>query len=264
MERTAGPGHSPMNRSELLREPLQSDHWATWAEELLHEGRQDAAIRAYRIAKQPFQRSPLCPQPGLAAERRHPSWIQLHEHRPWMPWFAWLKQKLGPANLSSDQVLLISEQGLGDTLHFLRYANGCQLQGKRVLLLCQPQLVELIQQLTPISNVEAFWDPTTAETPDQQMQRRWPGLATKLGLNATWSWAPLMSLAHLLGHEAHLPLQPGHGLQRSFFGNGGVLARSAEAPAWPSLDRSHLARQCGGGTSAGVTADRSLSPPGWI
>ena len=82
------------------------------------------------------------------------------------------------------------------------------MQGKRVQLLCQPQLVDLIQQLSPIKNVEAFWDPTTPETPDRQMRRRWPDLATSWG-ELNWSWAPLMSLPHLLEHESHLPLQQG-------------------------------------------------------
>ena len=198
-----------MNRSQLLREPLQSDPWARWAEQLLDEGRQEAAIRAYRIACSYSKAHLYALSQALLLNSEIRAGFQLHEHRPWMPWFAWLEQKLGPANLSSDQVLLISEQGLGDTLHFLRYAEWLQLQGKRVLLLCQPQLVELIQQLTPITDVEAFWDPTTPEPPDQQMQRRWPELAARLGLNTAWSWAPLMSLAHLLGHGAHLPLQQG-------------------------------------------------------
>ena len=146
-----------MNRSELLRDPLQSDHWATWAEQLLHEGRQEAAIRAYRIACSRSNDHVYALSQALLLNGDIRAGFELHEHRPWMPWFAWLQQKLGPANLSMDQVLLISEQGLGDTLHFLRYAEWLQLQGKRVLLLCQPQLVELIQQLTPISAVEAPW-----------------------------------------------------------------------------------------------------------
>ena len=150
-----------MKRIQLLRDPLHSEPWVSIAERLLHEGRPEAAIRAYRIACSRSNDHFYALSQALLLNGDIRAGFQLHEHRPWMPWFAWLKQKLGPANLSSDQVLLISEQGLGDTLHFLRYAEWLQLQGKRVLLLCQPQLVELIQRLTPITNVEAFWDPTT-------------------------------------------------------------------------------------------------------
>ena len=193
---------------QLLKDPLDGDHWAAWAEQLLQAGRLEAAIRAYRIAcNTPNHCSsdhvyPLSQALLLNGNIR--AGFRLHEHRPWMPWFAWLVDEIGPANLNCDQVLLISEQGLGDTLHFLRYAECLQMQGKRVQLLCQPQLVDLIQQLSPIKNVEAFWDPTTPETPDRQMRRRWPDLATRLGVNSNWSWAPLMSLPHLLG-RSHLP-----------------------------------------------------------
>ena len=159
-----------MNHSQLLRDPLHSDHWAAWAEQLQDEGRPECAIRAYRIACSRSIDHLYALSQALLLTGEIREGFELHEHRPWMPWFAWLEQMLGPANLSSDQVLLISEQGLGDTLHFLRYAEWLQLQGKRVLLLCQPQLVELIQRLTPIRNVEPFWDPTTPESPDQRIR----------------------------------------------------------------------------------------------
>ena len=84
-----------------------------------------------------------------------------------------------PRQSGSDQVLLISEQGLSNTLHFL-VMRMAAIAGQTGAAALSAPAGGADQQLTPISNVEAFWDPT-AETPDQQMQRRWPDLATGLG-----------------------------------------------------------------------------------
>ena len=198
----------------LLRDPEDHRGWWELAEQLaVHPAKLDAAIRAYRTS---LALSPA-PLPALSHRLSQALLLrgelqegfQLYEQRPWRPWFAPFEQRLGAAAVSKRQLLLISEQGLGDTLHFLRYAEALQQQGRRVLLLCQPQLVGLIRSMSPLKEVLGFWDPTVPVTPDLQMERNWGALEERLGDLATWDWAPLMSLPALLGHSRHLPLQQG-------------------------------------------------------
>ena len=51
-------------------------------------------------------------------------------------------------------VLLMSEQGLGDTLQFVRYALALQNRGIDVTLLCQTPLVELLRDAVGLRQVE--------------------------------------------------------------------------------------------------------------
>ena len=198
----------------LLRDPQQPRGWWELAEQLVvNPAKLDAAIRAYRTS---LALSPA-PLPGLLHRLSQALLLrgelqegfQLYEQRPWRPWFAPFEQRLGAAAVTKRQLLLISEQGLGDTLHFLRYAEALQQQGHRVLLLCQPQLVGLIRSMSPLKQVLGFWDPTVPVPPDRQMDRNWGALEGRLGDLNAWDWAPLMSLPALLGHSRHLPLQKG-------------------------------------------------------
>ena len=50
-------------------------------------------------------------------------------------------------------ILLHAEQGLGDTLQFIRYAPLVQARGARVIVDCQPQLVRLLRTLPGIDLV---------------------------------------------------------------------------------------------------------------
>jgi tetratricopeptide (TPR) repeat protein len=57
-------------------------------------------------------------------------------------------------------LLLYTEQGFGDTLHFLRYARYLQEHlGARVLLHCQKELVNLLRQQNVFTAVNAYKDP---------------------------------------------------------------------------------------------------------
>jgi hypothetical protein len=78
-----------------------------------------------------------------------------------------------------DTLVLVSEQGLGDTLQFCRFALVLQNQGYRVELFCQRPLVELLSQCSAIHTVTNQWDPES-----------------RVGHTA---WVPLMSLPHRLG-----------------------------------------------------------------
>lgn len=47
--------------------------------------------------------------------------------------------------LTGKSILLTAEQGLGDTIHFVRFAKVLQAQGANTLIYCQPALVALLQ-----------------------------------------------------------------------------------------------------------------------
>ena len=77
-------------------------------------------------------------------------------------------------------VLLMSEQGLGDTLQFIRYALALQNQGVDVTVLSQPPLVELLRDSVGLHQVD---DHLNLE----EQQKRNP------------IWLPLMNLGPLMG-----------------------------------------------------------------
>jgi hypothetical protein len=80
--------------------------------------------------------------------------------------------------LKGRTILLLAEQGLGDTLQFIRYAPLVKQRGGRVLLACRPPLIPLLQRGT---NIEGF---VTSNGPIPPFD----------------VYAPLMSLPLLLNH----------------------------------------------------------------
>lgn len=81
------------------------------------------------------------------------------------------------STLTGKTILLWSEQGLGDTLQFIRFADQLVEQGATVVVECQPALVALLGQMPSIERVVAVGGPV----PDFDVH------------------APLLSLPHLLG-----------------------------------------------------------------
>ena len=74
----------------------------------------------------------------------------------------------GRSNLNqSDQLLLVSEQGLGDTLQFMRYAIALKQQGIQVSLCAQTKLHSLIQA----SGIDP--SPLTPEQANQVNEGQW-------------------------------------------------------------------------------------------
>ncbi len=78
------------------------------------------------------------------------------------------------------RILLVSEQGLGDRMQFVRYAALLQVAGAWVAVACQPALARLFQRARGVDQALAYGTP-----------------APELDL-----WAPLMSLPHRLGTTA--------------------------------------------------------------
>ena len=55
--------------------------------------------------------------------------------------------------LNGSSILLLSEQGLGDTIQFIRYARLLNLEGGRVYATCPPDLTELLETATGLEGV---------------------------------------------------------------------------------------------------------------
>src|SRR5437868_13196903 len=62
-------------------------------------------------------------------------------------------------NLKGRTILLHAEQGLGDTIQFVRYAASVKELGGRVLLVCQRALLPLFGSLKGIDQMVAQGDP---------------------------------------------------------------------------------------------------------
>jgi len=157
----------------------------------LHQQRRlNAAIRAYRIALA----LPGCPikeatnnlsQDLLLSGHWLEGWghyEQRFQRRPAMHDF--FKEHLGPrwpgpsAESAGQHLVLVAEQGLGDTLQFCRLALVLQELGHPITLFCQTALVPLLQESSALGQVVDRLDP-----PDLVPGSR---------------WVPLMSLTPLL------------------------------------------------------------------
>ena len=64
----------------------------------------------------------------------------------------------GDSDIRGKAILLQAEQGLGDTLQFVRYAPLVAALGARVLLRVQPPLAKLLQGLSSVARVVTFAD----------------------------------------------------------------------------------------------------------
>ena len=158
----------------------------------LHQQRRiPAAIRAYRQALG-LPNAPVSAllsnlsQDLLLAGFFRDGW-QAYEHRLSDPKYdhSYFERHLGEAWLGPDDprpcqhIVLVAEQGFGDTLQFLRLALLLQQRGIATSLFCQSALVPLLQAQ---SNLQEVLDDCPASTFQ-------PGSR----------WCPLMSLPHRLG-----------------------------------------------------------------
>ncbi len=76
-------------------------------------------------------------------------------HSP-MPDFTQPRWDGGP--LDGRTILLYAEQGLGDTLHFIRYAPLVKARGGRVIVQCQGTLIPLLSRSAGIDGLAAWGD----------------------------------------------------------------------------------------------------------
>jgi tetratricopeptide (TPR) repeat protein len=170
--------------------------------------------------------------------------------------------------LEGRTLLLHAEQGLGDTLHFIRYAPLLAKRGARVLVVCQARLVRLLAGCPGIDQVLAHGDPlppfdvyapllsvprlcgtTWASIPadvpylwaDPGLVEQWrqelaarPGF--KIGIN--WQGNPKFRLDKLrsIPLKAFAPLAEVPGVQLVSLQHGAAAELGVVASQWPVTD----------------------------
>jgi Tfp pilus assembly protein PilF len=112
-------------------------------------------------------------QPDYREARRNRAlvWLLLGDYERGWPEYEWRwgcpelpERNLGrPAwdgsPLQGRTILLHAEQGLGDTIQFVRYAPLVKARGGRVLLVCQPPLLRLLALCPGVDRLAAQGDP---------------------------------------------------------------------------------------------------------
>jgi tetratricopeptide (TPR) repeat protein len=179
----------------LRLKPNHPDAYNNLGNALQEQGDLNAAIASYNSA---LQLKPYYPEAhknlgnALLAQGDYERGWELYEWR-----FKCKKDKdiltvkpicdqwSGEEITQDSQLLLVTEQGLGDTLQFMRYANALRKKGASVSLCAEPKLHTLIQA----SGI----DPSPL-TPQQANQ-------VKDGL-----WTPLLSVPRYLGVSPKSPI----------------------------------------------------------
>ena len=176
----------------LTLEPEEAIGWFNLGIGLHQQRKISAAIKAY----QHCLALPHTADTGIAARNNLSQDLLLHGEweQGWTLYNQRFRRKPGNYPVFADAfgaahtavpaldrpVLLMSEQGLGDTLQFVRYALALQHQGVDVTVLSQPPLVELLRDAVGLRQVDDCLDL-------EEQQQRNP------------VWLPLMNLAPLMG-----------------------------------------------------------------
>ena len=181
----------------LQVEPNESIAWFNLGIGLHQQRRIAAAVRAYRhcLALPHNKATAQAARNNLAQDllllgRWHEGWSHYAQRFTRKPGnYPLFENAFGPSHrgpLKEGQtVLLMSEQGFGDTLQFSRYALLLQRKGFDVTLLSQPALVPILRESVGLKNVvakleirawtekQAIWLPLLDILPILQSQEQW-------------------------------------------------------------------------------------------
>ncbi|HKM52890.1 MAG TPA: tetratricopeptide repeat protein [Isosphaeraceae bacterium] len=151
-------------RKSLQRRPGLATFYVNLGNALRGQGKLDEAVASYERALQ------LKPDHPGARWNRSLAWLLMGQyelgwaeyewrwgHRMDRPVFAqppWDGQAL-----AGKTILLHAEQGLGDTIQFIRFAPLVQRRGGRVLVVCQRPLAQLLSGCAGIDELVAEGDP---------------------------------------------------------------------------------------------------------
>ncbi|HXR88639.1 MAG TPA: tetratricopeptide repeat protein, partial [Stellaceae bacterium] len=135
---------------------------------------------------------------------------------------------LGQAPLRDKRLLLHSEQGLGDTIQFCRYAALAAEAGAQVILAVPPSLVALLKSLPGVSQVLADGDPLPdfdCHCPLMSLP-----LAFKTGIDTIPSPAPYLHADDAKARVWRERIGAPHKLKVGIVWSGGV--RPDQPPGW--------------------------------
>ena len=129
------------------------------------QGKLDAAVAEYETALA------LAPERAPAHFLRSLAWLQAGDFDKGWPEYAW-RQRMPDyaqppfpwplwdgAPLAGRTILLYAEQGLGDTLQFIRYVAQVKQAGGTVIVACQKALLPLLARCTGIDHLVATGPP---------------------------------------------------------------------------------------------------------
>lgn len=180
-------------RSATRMRPSSADAWDNVGMTLARQGHWDQAMKCYDEAIR------LRPDFGEARRNRGLGWLTLGDFERGFPEAEWRFKCRNPGGLNFPRprwageplegrtILLHFEQGLGDTLQFIRFAPQVKERGGQVWVLCQPPLMRLMSK-SP--GVDLVMD-GSAPFPNFHLH------------------APLMSIPAIIGtSEATLPRDP--------------------------------------------------------
>lgn len=152
-------------RQALALRPESADAFSSLGTVLRAANRFDEALDAYDRALQ------LTPDhPDAHNNRAHVRLLRGEFHAAWpeLEW-RWKKASMGQrkfsqprwdgASLAGRTILLYAEQGLGDTLQFVRYAPRVKQLGGTVLLECHRSLVQLLSKCAGIDRIVPAGEP---------------------------------------------------------------------------------------------------------
>jgi len=145
----------------LTLRPAFADAWYNQGNTLQKLGRRQEAIACYQRAVA------LRPDFAEAHYNMALEWLVLGQYREAWPHYEWrwrCKDFHSPARefprpqwdggpLAGRTVHLHAEQGLGDSIHFIRYVALVAQKGGRINLECQPQLKRLFQRIPNVCQV---------------------------------------------------------------------------------------------------------------
>ena len=143
-------------------DPAQATFWANLGMMLKVEGRFDAALAAYdealRLAPKNRQtrvnRAVARLHAGRFAEAWHDEdWVLAEPGRTPLPLERLLPPTSRLSHLAGRTVLVVQEEGLGDTLQFVRYLPLLAERGARVAVAVQPALARLLRSVPAIAEV---------------------------------------------------------------------------------------------------------------
>ncbi len=137
-------------RGSLHQKPTSADAWDNVGMTLARQGLWDEAMRHYDEAVR------LRPDFGEARRNRALGWLAQGDFERGFPEAEWRlmcrrppgfripRPRWSGAPLQGKTVLLHYEQGLGDTLQFMRFAAPVKERGGRVSIYCQPSVERLL------------------------------------------------------------------------------------------------------------------------